>query len=105
MACVGVDAGTVMDEAVLRLLCGDMDMDMWLVLWVRKDKSSSLSSLIVRWGNVLVKIVLGGVAGMRAGGGFAGSAGGLFVDGLIDGLAAGLITGQLADGLAVGLIA
>jgi len=42
------------------------------------------------------------VAGMRAGGGYAGSAEGLFVDGLIAGLVAGRLGGLLTVGLSAG---
>ena len=66
-ACVGGNAEVAMEEAVLRFLCGDWEMEMWLVLWERRDKSSSWVSLLVRWDSGLVKIVVGG-CGWNGGG-------------------------------------
>ena len=67
LACVVVDTGVVVEEAVLRLFFGDWDMDMWLVLWERMDTSLLLSSLMVGGDSGLVKIVVG-VCGWNEGG-------------------------------------
>jgi len=58
--CVGGNAVVVMEEAVLRFLCEDWEMDMWVVLWERRDRYSSLALLMVRWDSRLVKTVGGG---------------------------------------------